>query len=263
MAYATTLALETAEKLELPADKNEALTKLATALTGIASGNVTGYNLDVQADASASAVRAFGYVLQSSGSGAQTVVINGVTAASETHATSDAATSLLLRADIAASTDALVQYVVESSVWQASLAFSTVVAGNYFIVKLTDGRSWKFLAATDFSVSGTDTQDAAAAATAINATAGLNAHVFAYNVSGTLYIHQRRGAAATFSVDSVGSPITTTANAATANIGVSAVAPGVLGNAITLAVTGTGLTASGARLTGGTGGRVANVHYPL
>lgn len=56
----------------------------------------------------AGTAQASGTVTIASGSGAITVTINGVTAASETWATSDAATAAALAADINASADALV-----------------------------------------------------------------------------------------------------------------------------------------------------------
>lgn len=52
-----------------------------------------------------------------------------------------------------------------------------------------------------------------------------------------------------------------TASAASAVVTVRAFQPGKLGNATTLAASGTGVTASGARLTGGAGDDVAPVTY--
>lgn len=263
--YSTAVVVEHDDPLSdvQTTDKGQALTKLGNWFHGLAAGMVRSSKLDLFQNA-AQAKRAFGYVVLSSGSGALTIVINGVTSGSETHATSDAATAALLSADINADATALVSGFVESSVCNASVALASVAAGEQVFIKLSDGTLFRFTAhATvtadgQFAISGNDTADGTELATVINNTPILNYHVYALNTSGTVTIFQRRGGATVnFTLWTQGAGLTPTANAATATIGVSAIPAGQIGNCFTLAVTGTGMTASGARLVGGTGGAAA------
>lgn len=162
----TTIVIEHTEDIRGIASgaRKESVRALINALEGYTSGAKRAKTLEVMPNNSEALAAASGTVTISSGSGAITITINGVTAASETWATDDATTATALAADINASTDALVQNLV-------------------------------------------------------------------------------------------------TASAAAGVVTVTAVQKGRLGNAITLATSGTGSTASGARLTGGTGGKAAAVSF--
>lgn len=263
--YSTTVVVEHDDPLSdvQVTDKGQALDKLGTWLHAIGGGMTRASKLDLYQNA-VQGKRAFGRALMSSGSGALTIVLNGVTAGSETHATSDAATAVLLAADIRASTNALVAGFFECSVFAGSFALASVAAGEQVFLKTSDGTFVITAHATvtkdgQFSIAGDDTADGDELATVINNTPILNYHVFAINAAGTVTVCQRRGTSANVTLGKSGAGITLGAMAATANVGISAVPSGVVGNAFTLAVTGTGMTASGARLTGGGGGTSATL----
>lgn len=108
-------------------DRNKTIQNTINFLTSVASGARLG---TVSLDARNSAVKATGTVTLSSGSGAITITINGVTAASETWATSDAATATALAADINASADALVDGHVTASAASGVVTVTAVVPGK-------------------------------------------------------------------------------------------------------------------------------------
>lgn len=95
-------------------ESKELLKRIINHLEGYLVGARRGNSIQVFDDG-ADPAQASGTVTLSSASGAITITINGVTAASETWATSDAATATALAADINASTDALVQHFVTAS----------------------------------------------------------------------------------------------------------------------------------------------------
>ena len=129
---------------------------------------------------------------------------------------------------------------------------------------VASGGSYKFVGGTDWTVTGTDTQDGDSLTSAINGAEGLNRHVVAINTSGTVRVYQRTGTTVTVTLGATGAPITVTAMAASARVLFSALQPGIAGNTITLASSdGTDLAVSGSRLSGGTGGNVSKVSFTL
>lgn len=221
------------------------------------------HNVRVWADGAAPRV-AFGTCTLATGSGAQTIVINGVTAGSETWATSDTATMTALVADINASTDALVQHIVRACNLSMGITLASVAAGDYVDIcgyRFTAVARAAVLGEAEFSQTGTDTQDATSLAAQINARAGLNQLVLATSSSGVVSVRQLSGTTSAGNVFKSGSGITLSASSFSAGVTglISAIAPGVLGNCVTLAVTGTGHSASGSRLANGTGGAVSAI----
>lgn len=273
MANSTTkLVIEHLDQIQdlTSSGKHQALVKLGHFLDGLASGaNGRGVAVEVWRNSTAP-VKSFGTIAVSgSDTGTYTATINGV-GVTATGTGNDVTTCTAIAAAVNASTNALVQYLVESSNFQANVACSSIAAGQTLTLTLTaDDRQWTFAAvsgtanAYQFDISGNDSADATALANAINAMPFLNHHVFAYTSTSNVKIQQRRGTAATFSASKNGAGMTLTANAASAVVGISALQPGTLSNAITLAASGTGATASGARLTGGTGNDAAATRYDL
>lgn len=230
------------------------LRKLITALKAILVGGLL-LRASSRPKIFAAKAHASGTVAYSSASGAQTVVINGVTVASFSHGASDAADATTAAASITSSTNALIQYLVEACNLAATFTLSGVAVGQF--VQIGD---FKFTAvntstpgADEFYVGGTDTQDAASLVTQILARLGLNENVFASSSSGVVTVRQRRGTTSSYPLVKSGAGITLSGQlAATATVLVSSQRPGPIGNLATLSVTGTGASASAARLTGGT-----------
>lgn len=204
----------------------------------------------------------------SSGSGAVGGTINGVTV-TDTWATSDTISAGLIAAAINASTDALVQYHVQASNLAATITLATCLAQGFIEIcgyRLRPvgkvGAAPNTLAPGTFDVTGSDTADAQALVAAIKAMPGLQDLVWAANSSGVVTV-SARGPAATLPVNQLlksgtsGVTVSGGALAATANVVVSALVKGLPGNTITLAASGTGVTAGGARLAGGTSSSVA------
>lgn len=201
-------------------------------------------------------VHAFGTVVYGTASGAQTVVLNGVTVSSFSHGATDTADATTVAANINASSNALIQYLCEASNLAATFTLASLTVGQYVQIgeyKFTAGNN-ATLRADEFYIGAVgDTADATSLAAQINARAGLNEDFFASSSSGVVTVRQRRGTTALKALAKSGAGITLSGQlAATATVLVSSTRPGPIGNAFTLSVTGTGATASGARLTGGT-----------
>lgn len=171
---------------------------------------------------------------------------------------SNAQTATALAAAINASTTAIIEDVLRASNYAGTIACASVAAGQW--VQLGD---YKFTAISggtagrgQFSIAGTDTQDGAALATAINATPGLKDQVVASASSGTVTVRQRPPAPSSplrLTKSGAGLTLSGAALAETAVVHISAVTKGRQGNANTLASSnGSRLAVSGARLTGGT-----------
>jgi hypothetical protein len=197
---------------------------------------------------------AYGLVTVASDStGTLRTTINGVNV-DVTSGEEEVADAALIVAAINASTTALVQYVVEADQRNASVALTSCAVGTYF-----DICGVRFTAVAkaasrlnQFEVSGSDTADGDALAAAINAHPELQDIVVAANSSGTVTIYSRRASTSTLSLRASGSGEVVVDFAATAVVCVSAIRKGLPGNWVTLAVTGTGITAGAARLAGGT-----------
>lgn len=220
----------------------------------------------------------------SGGAGAVGGIINGVTVTA-TYATSDTNSCGLVAAAINASTNALVQGFVTATNLTATLTLTSVVAGD-----AVDVCGTRFVAVSGtpaqivsggnlckFDISGNDAADATALAAAINAAPGVSRFVSALAVSNVVRLFARQYAftsPATFawpsgpgvppnSLISQASTIVASAAslAAGAFVGINACMPGISGNAITIALSGTGVTVlnSAARLVNGAGFNVVPV----
>lgn len=220
----------------------------------------------------------------SGGAGAVGATINGVTVTAA-FAVSDTNSCGLAAAAINASTNALVQGFVTSNNLSATLTLTSVPAGA-----TVDICGYRFTGTTgtpptivfggntfNFDISGSDTADATALAAAINAAPGLSRYVSAVSTTNVVRIFARQylfSGTATFSWPTApGTP----ANALISNAAsivasggslvasaffvLNACTPGVQGNAITVAASGTGVSVvgGGARLAGGTGLNVVSI----
>jgi hypothetical protein len=170
----------------------------------------------------------------------------------------NAQTASALALAINSSTTGVIDDVLRASNFAGTIALSSVAAGEW--VKLGE---YKFTAISggtagrgQFSIAGTDTEDATALAAAINATPGLKDQVLATSSSATVTVRQRPPAPATalpLTKSGAGITLSGAALAETAVVHISAVTKGKQGNANTLASSnGSRLAVSGARLTGGT-----------
>lgn len=220
----------------------------------------------------------------SSGAGAVGGIINGVTVTA-TYATSDTNSCGLVAAAINASTNALVQGFVTANNLTTTLTLVSTAAGD-----AVDVCGTRFIAVSGtpaqivsggnlckFDISGNDAADATALANAINAAPGVSRFVSAIAVSNVVRLFAKQAtftSPATFawpsgpgvpanSVVSQASTITAAAAslAAGAFVGINACMPGISGNAITIAASGTGVTVlnSATRLTLGAGFNVVPV----
>jgi len=196
--------------------------------------------------------------IASSDTGTYGNTINGVTV-NATGITDDQHTALAIANALNASTDPLVQNYIDASNDSATIALASVLPGSsiticgYTLNAIATAAgatgSNEFLVGT-----GNNTTDATALKNCINNLEGLRELVFATSSSATVTVHSIRPASELFdkAVLSAQNTFTITAFASSKVVLVTARRKGLFGNAITLAVTGTGSTASGARLTGGT-----------
>lgn len=211
----------------------------------------------------AAAKYAYGTLALSSGSGAVGGTINGVTV-TDTWATSDTHSAGLIATAINASSNALVQYFVTASNVAGTIALASVAAGSKVSF---DGIEFTACSGgtakpNQFSISGSDTADAAALVTAMVAVPYLNDKYIITSSSGTVTIAQRAGGSTVATHQKMTASATTftlTQLVAGATVYVSALQPGIWGNAVTLAASGTGVTASAARLAGATGLNVSPI----
>lgn len=213
----------------------------------------------------------------SGGSGAVGAIINGVTVTA-TWASSDTNSAALAAAAINASVNSLVQGFVTSNNLSTLLTLASVVAGT--TINICDVRFTATATATgnpnEFSIAGTDAQDATALAAAISAHPSLQRWVYPVVTSNTvrLFARQWTFASNVFSwPTSPGAPsnrvwasaATVTVSSATLAAGTSfglvANTRGNWGNAISVALSGTGVTVIGAqaRLLLGLGGQAGSV----
>lgn len=221
---------------------------------------------------------AAGALLFSTATGTVGGIINGVTLTA-TAAGGDILSAALVSAVINASSNALVQGFVTSNNLGATLTLTSVAAGNTvdicgttFTARSGTSGNLNVSGAGQgfFDMSGTDTADALSLATAINQMPGVSRFVSAISVAGVVHLMARRYnfTSPTFSWPTgPGVPSNTIiSNAATivasgaslvasAKVNLNACVPGVQGNAVTAALSGTGVTVLGtqARLIGGLG----------
>lgn len=242
---------------------NAALNKAA----GCVGGASRSASFDLVSSSTAPGFASSGLAV-SSGSGAVGGTINGVTV-TDTWATSDTVAAGLVAAAINASTDALVQHMVVASNLHSAVTLASVAAGDSLVVA---GVRFTATATTPaqydyggFSIAGTDAQDAAALAVAINAHPALQRYVAAVPISASGVVRLFARSASWFtgpgappnSLSTTASTITISSStfAAAAFVGVSSTVRGKWGNAFTLAASGTGVSTlnSEARLARGTG----------
>ena len=248
----------------------------------VANGAVQGASADgeytlVQSD-SVEPAFAVGALSLTGASGTVGGTINGVTLTA-THGTTDILDAALIAAVVNASTNALVQGFVTSSNLSATLTLVSTAAGDTVDVcgyRLTarsgtgpnlnvSGSAQGF-----FDISGNDTADALSLVGAINTMPGLSRWVSAISVAGVVHMFPRRFGftSPTFSWPTgpgvPGNTIVSNASTITASgaafipsikVGLNACIPGVQGNAVTVALSGTGVTVLGTqtRLIGGLG----------
>lgn len=200
-----------------------------------------------------------------SGTGDLTATINGV-ANTVTWATSDANTASLLVTAINVTNIATSKGFVWASRRVATLTLASVVAGTELVVC-----GYRFTATAtatgkpfEFSISGNDSADATALANAINASPGCGDIVRAQAASNVVYVGLSPAVSGAQNFSAVpgggileGVSTITTANGALADTGANIFlwcpVPGIIGNAVSLAVTGTGLTAIGSATAFGRG----------
>lgn len=227
---------------------------------------------------------AVGGLAMSGGAGTVGGIINGVTVTA-TYASSDTNSCGLVAAAINASANALVQGFVTANNLTATLTLTSTAAGD-----TVDVCGYRFIAVSGtpvtivsggnlgkFDISGNDAADATALAAAINTMPGLSRWVSAIAVSNVVRLFARQYAfsgTATFAwpsgpgvppnsiISQAGTIVASAASlAAGAFVGINACVPGVAGNAITIALSGTGVTVlnSAARLVNGAGLNVVSI----
>lgn len=231
--------------------------KLAEFFSALSSGASSGATLHLYKGGAAKLAKATATWTVASGAGSVTATINGV-AVSVTWATSDANTGSLMAAAVRAETNDLVEFAVDASNLAATITCATVVAGNWVEVDgarievLADAPASRFDAVTK---GATNNAMATALGAAINAHPHLRNVVFAEVSAAVVTVRQIAGATG-LKMTSSGSTLTVSATtlAATATVLLTSKKPGHMGNWITLAASGTGATASAARLASGVGG---------
>lgn len=171
---------------------------------------------------------------------------------------SNAQTARALANAINASTSDLIEHHVKAGCRAATITLASVAAGQWVSV---DGV--KFTAVSEstptqldqFSIGGTDTQDATALKNAINAHPSLKDRVVASSSSGVVTVREMPPEltnAVRLEKSGAGITLSGSACADTATVLVAALVKGHAGNAITIAGSDADIAASGARLTGGT-----------
>lgn len=239
----------------------EVLTALAN-LVGDSSGSVDG--LTANFNQGTTGAKAGATLIVSGGTGSVGGTINGVTVTGSGAGT-DAQDAAAIAAAINASTNALVQGFVRAASSYATLTLSSTAAGSVVRIRLGSGAQaseYVFVATAaatgrlgEFSIGGTDTQDAQALCDAINAFPVVSQSIRAENVAGVAYLYAMDDVITNKSV-SVSGITLTAAFAAGTRVHLECPIPGALGNAITIAASGTGISVANAntRFVGGLGG---------
>lgn len=218
-------------------------------------------NDDVAVGSTAFAGQAVGILALSGGAGAVGGTIGG-TLVTATFATSDLVTAGLIAAAIRNNTT-VNQFVTASNVC-ARMTLASVVAGTTVNVCGTTFTAVATAAVIrefgQFNIDGTDTQDAAALALAINRHPSLVGRVRAVSIAAVVHLVLLDTARASRPIESVGqaSAGTIVVNQAkfvpSVTVFVIANIPSVLGNFVTVVASGTGVTYS----TNGTAGQLGN-----
>lgn len=243
--------------------RHQVLQALANHLDGLKGGSRRFNALRVWADG-ATPRPARAVVKFATSSGVVGATINGV-AVTVTWATSDANSGTLFAAAVNASTNALVQYLVQACNIAGTVALASVAAGDFVEFYVAGVGTFRFTAknggaldAAEFDMSGTDTADAASFVTQFNNRPVLNQYFIAESTSGTVTIRQLSGTTVLATMGKSAATFTLTALAAGAETLVSSLVPGVVGNCQSIAASGTNVTINGSltRLASGTGNNV-------
>lgn len=269
----TQLTIQSKLPLPIGATKGrDALRKVLNALTGVVSGTNKADSWVLLNDntpqsgttAAGAAARACAGVVLSGGANAVGIVVNS-TSVTATWATSDTVSAGLIADAVNANTT--VNPFVAATKYLATLTLASVTAGQTINIC---GQTFTATAAAtgspnEFSIAGTDTQDAAALAVAINQSS-LNCKLVATSSAGVVYlgICDNRAARGDELISAAPSTITVSQFAARAACLVFARQPGLLGNCCTATATGTGVTAFSAvsgKLGGGLGGYLSTSQY--
>lgn len=200
---------------------------------------------------------ASGTLTLSAASGAVGGVINGVTITA-TAAGGDIASAGLVVAAINASSNALVANLVKAANYAATITCGTFTEGSELNVHGVKLRAVRSAASPPevgvFSLAGTTTNVATALAAAINAHPVLRDRVIATSAVAVVTVRAIEATPVDLSVSQTqGTGATISGNLApVAVILLTSLWKGTVGNQVTLAASGTGVTASGTRLAGGT-----------
>lgn len=230
---------------------------LAASATVLLSAKVRG-TLGNAVRVATTGIVALGSVAYSSSSGAQTVVINGVTVYNATGA-SDAANAIAAAAAINASTDPLVQPFVRALVRTSTVYIyskKTGLTGNTITLSATGtGATASGARLTGGTIASSAGAQATGTLTIASGSGSVGGSINGVSITVTW------GTSDAASATALAAAINASTNAliqgvvyatvASGVVTVNAVKGGVDGNAITLVASGTGVTASGARLTGG------------
>lgn len=239
----------------------EVLTALAN-LVGDPTGSID--SLTANFNQGTTGAKAGATLIVSGGTGSVGGTINGVTVTGSGAGT-DAQDAAAIAAAINASTNALVQGFVRAASSYATLTLSSTAAGSVVRIRLGSGAQaseYVFVATAaatgrlgEFSIAGNDTADAQALCDAINAFPVVSQSIRAENVAGVAYLYAMDDVITNKSV-SVSGITLTAAFAAGTRVHLECPIPGALGNAITIAASGTGISVANAntRMVGGLGG---------
>lgn len=252
--------------------------RVLNALAGALSGSDGDYALAYASTEPATANAALALASSSDSVGG---TINGVTVTA-TWATSDTVSAGLIAAAINASSDPLVLGYARASNLRMTATLASVAAGTEVVVcgsRFTAVSSSTIpnvvsgAAYGQFDISGNDTADALSLANAINAAPGVSRFVFAIPVAAVVYIFAKQftEASGVFSwptgpgvppnlVTASASTVTLSGASlvASVNVGIFCPQPTFMGNAITIAASGTNVSSLGSqtRFLRGTGSAV-------
>ena len=225
------------------------------------SGNNSNVRCDTFIGATNGALsKANGLITASGASGSIVCTVNGVTS-TVTASGGDPASMTLLVAAIVANASALVKNAVQACNLAAVATCVSAVAGDYIeidrvrITLVTTKGGGDF---TQCQVAASDNAQATALTASINTHPYLSTIVFAIASTNTVTVRQITGTTGYF-MTSTATRLATTGTssgklAATAIGLISSIRPEISGNWITLAASGTGMSASVARLAGAVGG---------
>ena len=253
--------------LDLGRNNSKENREVAVSLSNLLSGQGAGLvdSATVIANQATMGSCAGATLLISGGAGAVGGIINGVTVTA-THS-SDAADGALIAAAINASSNALVQGFVRATGVGGSFTLASVVAGTRVRIRVNSS-DYDFIATSaatgrlgGFDISGNDTADALALANAINVFPVLNQTIRAESVAGVCHVYALDGSTTGKVLTANAATVTVSALASVARCHVCTLMPTGLGNAITIVLSGTGVTVANAntRLVGGAGGLTGTI----